>query len=127
MKQRTKFIQIRLTEEEIKIIREKSTSYCSLSHFVRSAIAEFSNIDVKQKLCLLEELGTFYRDYRTDLAHIGGNLNQTVKRANELAVAGLLSSSYIYQVLLPEIEKTRKALDSFHRQLLSLTKKATSI
>lgn len=127
MKQRTQFIQIRVTEEEARLIREKSTAYSSISHFVRSAISEFSNIDVKQKLRLLEELSNFYRESRTDLAHIGGNLNQSVKRANELAIAGLLSSSYISQVLFPEIEKTRKALDSFHRQLLSLTKKASSI
>ena len=127
MKQRTQYIQIRVTEEEARLIREKSTAYSSISHFVRSAISEFSNIDVKQKLRLIEDLGNFYRESRSDLSHIGGNLNQSVKRANELAVSGLLSGSYISQVLMPEIVKTRKVLDYMQRQLLSLTKKATSL
>ncbi len=127
MKQRTKYIQIRVTEEEAKLIKDKSASYSSISHFVRSAIAEYSDITAKQKLQLLNDLGNFYRESRIDLSHIGGNLNQTVKRANELAVAGLLSGSYITQILMPEITKTKKVLETFHRQLLSLTKKASSI
>ncbi len=127
MKQRTKYIQIRVTEEEAKLIKDKSASYSSISHFVRSAIAEYTDITAKQKLQLLNDLGKFYRESRIDLSHIGGNLNQTVKRANELAVAGLLSGSYISQILMPEIAKTKKVLETFHRQLLSLTKKASSI
>lgn len=127
MNRRTKRIEIRLTEAEYAHITKKAESYNSIGHYIRSAIKEYSDIDAKQKLRLLADLGNFYRESRTDLAHIGGNLNQSVKRANELAVAGLLSGSYISQVLVPEIEKTRKSLDSFHRQLLSLTKKASSI
>ena len=47
-----------------------------------------------------------------------------VKRANELAVAGLLAPSYIQEVLLPVILETqetlnriKKDLDSLHRKL----------
>lgn len=127
MNQRTKRIEIRLTEVEYSHIKSKAESYNSIGQYIRSAIKEYSDVDAKQKLRLIEDLGNFYRESRSDLSHIGGNLNQSVKRANELAVAGLLSGSYISQVLMPEIVKTRKVLDSLQRQLSSLTKKATSL
>lgn len=127
MKQRTKYIQIRVTEEEAQLIRDKSAAYSSISHFIRSAIAEYSNIDAKQRLQLIDDLGKFYRENRNELSHIGGNFNQSVKRANELSVAGLLSGTYISEVLMPEIIRVGKFLDSINRQLLSLTKKATTL
>ncbi len=127
MNRRTKRIEIRLTEEEYTFIKSHVLNYSSIGHYIRCAIKEYSDTTAKQKLQLLNDLGNFYRESRIDLSHIGGNLNQTVKRANELAVAGLLSGSYISQILMPEIAKTKKVLETFHRQLLSLTKKASSI
>ena len=126
MNRRTKRIEIRLTEAEYSLITTKAECYNSIGHYIRSAIKEYSDVDAKQRLRLIQDLGDFYRESRSDLSHIGGNLNQSVKRANELAVSGLLSGSYISQVLMPEIVMTRKVLDSMQRQLLSLTKKATS-
>lgn len=123
---RTKRIEIRLTEAEYTYIKNKSTHCTSIGQYIRAAIKEYSDIDARQRLQLIEELGNFYREVRNELSHIGGNLNQSVKRANELGVAGLLSDSYISNVLMPEIANTRRVLDSLCQQLLSLTKKATS-
>ena len=52
-KQRTKVFQLRLTPEEAALLKEKSASYSSVSHYIRSAVAEHSNIDAKKKLELL--------------------------------------------------------------------------
>lgn len=90
-KQRTKVFQLRLTPEEAALLKEKSASYSSVSHYIRSAVAEYSNMDVKKKLELINDLGLFYRKFQNELSWAGGNLNQSVKRANELAVAGLLA------------------------------------
>ncbi len=127
MNKRTKRIEIRLTEAEYAHITSKAESYNSIGQYIRCAIKEYSNVDARQKLRLIENLGNFYRESRSELSHIGGNLNQSVKRANELAISGLLNSTYISQILMPEIVKTRKVMDSLQRQLLSLTKKATTI
>ncbi|EJW91569.1 hypothetical protein EVA_20324, partial [gut metagenome] len=35
---------------------------------------------------MLKELDAFYRKFQSDLSWAGGNLNQAVKRANELSV-----------------------------------------
>lgn len=100
---RTKNFQMRITSDEYEWFKEKSASYTSVAHFVRSALTEYSNINAKQRLELINELGSFYRKVQNELSWAGGNLNQTVKRANELAVAGLLAPNYIQEVLFPTI------------------------
>ena len=127
MNRRTKRIEIRLTEDEATFIKEKSSSYSSVGHYIRSAIAEYSDINAKQKLQLLNDLGEFYQKFQNELSWAGGNLNQSVKRANELSVAGLLSGTYISEVLMPTIADVRKTLDAMKRELLIVTKKATKL
>lgn len=127
MNQRTKYFQLRLTPEEYASLKEKSASYTSVSHYIRSAIAEYSDINARQKLQLLNDLGEFYRKFQNELFWVGGNLNQSVKRANELSVAGLLSGSYISEVLMPAISDVRNTLDAMKRELLIVTKKATKL
>ena len=122
--QRTKYIKVRMTPEEIQQFKEK---YSSVSHYIRSALAEYSNIGTKRQLELMNDLGLFYRKYQNELSWAGGNLNQSVKRANELAVAGLLAPSYIQEVLLPIILETQKTLNRIKKDLDSLTQKAVRI
>ena len=121
--QRNKYIKVRMTPEEIRAFKEKADEYKTVSHYVRKALEEYSNVSVRRQLELMQELGSFYRRYQSELSHIGGNLNQTVKRANELAVAGLLPPSYIQEVLLPVIRDTQDAVNGIKRQLDTLTLK----
>ena len=122
MTQRTKYFQLRLTQEEYDSLKARSSSYTSVSHYIRSAIKEYSDIDAKLKFQLLNDLSSFYRKFQDELSWAGGNLNQSVKRANELAVAGLLSPAYMTEVLMPAINSTRKTLDSIKLELLNVTK-----
>ncbi|EOA58777.1 hypothetical protein HMPREF1214_01893 [Bacteroides sp. HPS0048] len=124
MNQRTKYFQLRLTQAEAEHIREKATSYSSVSHYIRSAIAEYSHVDAKQRLKLINDLGAFYRKYQNELSWIGSNLNQSVKRANELSVAGLLAPSYVQEVLIPQIQETQRTLNEIKRGLDAVTQKA---
>ena len=124
-KQRTKVFQLRLTPEEAALLKEKSASYSSVSHYIRSA--EYSNMDVKKKLELINDLGLFYRKFQNELSWAGGNLNQSVKRANELAVAGLLAPEYIQEVLMPTILETRKTLNGIKKELDAVTRKAVKL
>ncbi len=119
--QRNKYIKVRMTPEEVRAFKEKSADYKTVSHYVRKALEEYSNVSVKQQLELMQELSSFYRRYQGELSHIGGNLNQTVKRTNELAVAGLLPPSYIREVLFPVIRDTQETVNGIKRQLDILT------
>ena len=113
-----------MTPEEVQQFKEKSATYSSVSHYI---LAEYSNIGTKRQLELMNDLGLFYRKYQNELSWAGGNLNQSVKRANELAVAGLLTPSYIQEVLLPVILETQETLNRIKKDLDSLTQKAVRI
>ena len=121
--QRNKYIKVRMTQEEVRAFKEKSADYKTVSHYVRKALEEYSNVSVRRQLELMQELGSFYRRYQSELSHIGGNLNQTVKRANELAVAGLLPPSYIREVLMPIIQDTQNIVNGIRRGLDTLTQR----
>ena len=126
MTQKTKYIKVRMTPEEQSTLKEKlKEKKMTIATYVRSAMAEYSNTDAKQRLELINNLGAFYRKFRDELSWAGGNLNQSVKRANELAVAGLLPPSYIREVLMPVILETQKTLNEIKRDLEAVTRTAS--
>lgn len=127
MKQRTERFEMRLTPDEIAGIREKSKRYHSVSNFIRMAVNEFSDTDAKTRLELCNDTARFCRKFQDELSWIGSNLNQTVKRANELAVAGLLSESYFKDILTPMIENVAGLVKSIKEQQAHIAIKATKL
>lgn len=126
--QKTKYIKVRMTPEEQFALKEKlREKEMTIATYVRSAMAEYSNTDARQRLELINNLGSFYRKFRDELSWAGSNLNQSVKRANELAVAGLLPPSYIREVLIPAILETQKTLNEIKRDLETVTRKAVKL
>ena len=100
MNHRIKRIELRLTEAEAQFIREKSKGYRSVSQYIRDAVAEFSDTDAKRRL-------------------------EVVKRANELAVAGLLSKSYLEKTVIPAVRGIEGTVSAIRSALLDVTKQAT--
>ena len=127
MNQRTKHVQLRLTPDEANRLKEKAASYPSVSCYIRTALKEYSDVNAKQRLELIKDLGAFYRTFQNELSWAGGNLNQSVKRANELSVAGLLPPSYVREVLLPTILETQRTLNGIKRELDAVTQKAVKL
>ena len=70
MKQKTKVFQLRLTPEEAQLLKEKSGSFHSVSHYILSAVQEFSNVDVRERIELIRELGEFYRKNQNELSWV---------------------------------------------------------
>lgn len=126
MGRRTRRIEIRLTEEEAEAIRKNASGYSSLGHYIRCAVSEYSNIHAREQLRLMNTLGDYYRDYQNQLSWAGSNLNQSVKRANELSVAGLLTSAYVRDILMPVVSETLVSINSLKSELEKLTKLAVS-
>lgn len=126
MKRRTKVYQLRLTPEEQSTLKEKAKGK-PVADYIRAALTEFSDTDARQRLELINNLGEFYRKFRDELSWAGSNLNQSVKRANELAVAGLLPPIYIREVLMPVILETQKTLNEIKRNLETVTRKAVKL
>ncbi|MBJ2167062.1 MAG: hypothetical protein JFR24_04220 [Muribaculaceae bacterium] len=124
MKQRTERFEMRLTPEEAAGIREKSKRYHSVSNFIRMAVNEFSDTDAKTRLELCNDTARLCRKFQDELSWMGSNLNQAVKRANELAVAGLLSESYFKEILAPMIEGVEKMIKAVKSEQADIARKA---
>lgn len=124
MKQRTERFEMRLTPEEAAGIREKSNRYHSVSNFIRMAVNEFSDTDAKTRLELCNDTARLCRKFQDELSWMGSNLNQAVKRANELAVAGLLSESYFKDILAPMIEGVEKMIKAVKSEQADIARKA---
>lgn len=111
MQRRTNRIEILLTDEELAALKAKAGPFGSLSCYIRSALKEFSDADAKARMEALEKMAAASRKFSADLAWAGGNLNQAMKRANELAVLGLLTVAYYKETVLPSINNTKTVLD----------------
>lgn len=122
--QRTKVFQLRLTSDELLKLKEKAVPYQSVSNYIRQAVQEFTHVDVRQQIEMMQDLRAFYRKFQNELSWAGSNLNQSVKRANELAVAGLLAPSYVYEVLLPSIQDMQDTLNKLKEDLELLHRKS---
>lgn len=122
--QKTKYIKVRMTLEEVEQFKKKAKEYKTVSHYVRRALEEYSNMNIRQQIELMNDLDTFYRKYQNELSWAGSNLNQAMKRANELSVAGLLAPGYLREVLLPTIQETQQTLTLIKRELETLMLKS---
>ena len=94
---------------------------------VRDAVRQFNDIGTKRKIEALTEMATLYRKYQQDLAWLGGNFNQAMKRANELAIVGELTQSYYENAVLPQLTHILDFLenvkDEQHKIFTKLTRR----
>ena len=121
---KTKVYQLRLTEKELSELREKASNFNTVADYLKAAIAEFSAFGVKEYIDMLNDVASKFQTLKYELSKIGTNLNQSVKRANELAVAGNLSEAYIKNVLYPTIEDTKKRMTEIQDDLHTLVVKS---
>ena len=69
---------------------------------------------------LIEAMATllsFYTKYQQQLSWLGGNFNQVMHRANELAIDDKLNESYFHKIIMPEAQATLKAIRSIKAEL----------
>ena len=60
---------------------------------------------------------SFYTKYQQQLSWLGGNFNQVMHRANELAIDDKLSENYFRKVVMPEAQAAMKAIRSIKAEL----------
>ena len=65
----------------------------------------------------MDTLLQFYKKYQQQLSWLGSNFNQCMHRANELAIAGELSSDYFKNVLLPNTKEAITVIRSIKDEL----------
>ena len=121
--------KVRLTSEEQQLFQKKAESYGgNMSAMVRESVRLLDDKKVRGQIEAMVSLISFYKTYQQQLAWLGGNFNQCMHRANELAIAGELSSDYFYNVLMPKtkeaitaIHNMKAELDNVHKQIEKLS------
>jgi hypothetical protein len=127
MGHKTKRLWIRMSPEEERLLKEKAVNYKTISSMVWDAIKIFDDKATIGKFDALNEMIALYRKYQQDLSWMGGNFNQVVKRANELAIGEELTMPYFKQVLFPKIEKLQNLLSDIKREQHQIAKKLTKL
>ena len=113
MKKKCIRLEIRLTEDESQMFQNKAKSYGgNVSAMVRDAVSRFDDKRTRGKIETMEALLQFYKKYQQQLSWLGGNFNQCMHRANELAIEGELNESYFRNILIPETRNAIQAIRS---------------
>ena len=121
MKRKCIRLQIRLSEDESQMFQNKAQNYGgNMSAMVRDAVRRFGDKRTRGKIETMETLLQFYKKYQQQLSWLGGNCNQCMHRANELAIAGELTENYFRGILIPETRKAVKAIMSIKAELDSI-------
>lgn len=123
MERKTKRFYLRLTESELESIRERAKPFGSMSNYIMESLEEFSDFTSREKLNLRKSLAELYISLDAKFAHIGGNLNQAMKRINENAQAGLPYGNLLKNDLYPIIDNCRNEYSILRNLLKDITHK----
>jgi len=111
-------LEIRLSEEEAHVFQNKAESYGgNVSAMVRDAVRRFDDKRTRGKLMAMEGLLQYYKKYQQQLSWLGGNFNQCMHRANELAIADELNESFFRSVIMPEVQNAARTIRAIKAEL----------
>ena len=127
MEKKTKRLWIRLSPEEEALFKRKAAHYTTISAMVRDAVKQFDDTATVGQIDALNKMTALYVKFQQDLSWLGGNFNQTMKRANELAIGQELTPQFFEQVLYPQITEIQKLINSIKREQHDIAKRLTTI
>jgi hypothetical protein len=125
MEQKTKRLWIRLSPDEEALFRRKAARYKTVSAMVRDAVRQFDDTATRGKIDAINRMTDLYLKHQQELSWLGGNFNQTVKRANELAIGQQLTPQFFEQVLYPQVEQIQSLLHDIKREQHQIAKQLT--
>lgn len=127
MNKRTKRIWIRLSPEEDALFKRKAARYATVSAMIRDAVKQFDDTATQGRIDALNKITALYRQFKQDLSWLGGNFNQAMKRANELAIAQELTPQFFEQVLYPQLNEIMELLNSIKGEQHDIAKRVTKL
>ena len=103
--------KVRLSDEELQLFQKKAQSYDgNTSALIRDAVARFDDKRTRGRIEAMATLLSFYTKYQQQLSWLGGNFNQVMHRANELAIDDKLNENYFHKVVMPEVKEAVKTI-----------------
>ena len=127
MDKRTITRKIRLTPEEDALFKRKAARYKTISAMVRDAVRQFDDTATRGKIDAINRMTDLYVKYQQDLSWLGGNFNQTMKRANELAISQELTPQFFEQVLYPQVTQLQQLITDIKREQHDIAKQLTHL
>ena len=127
MNKKTKRIWIRLSPEEDALFKRKAACYATVSAMIRDAVKQFDDTATQGRIDALNKMTDLYRQFQQDLSWLGGNFNQAMKRANELALAQELTPQFFKQVLYPQLNEIMELLNSIKGEQHDIAKRVTKL
>ena len=118
-----KRIEIYLKPKDAALFERKAKRYRYMSCMIRDAVKQFNDLATKGKLEALCEMVNLYKKHQQELSWLGGNLNQAMKRANEMAQSKELSQSYYDEVLFPLVREIQEFLHDIKEEQHQIAKK----
>lgn len=119
---KTKFIKVRVTEDEYNHLKERASKFNGkFSTLIRLALKDFGDMRAKDKFDFIDEYIRYWKEHDLELRRIGANLNQSVKRVNELALVGKMTKEDA-EILLQEMLPIRELLFEYLDELEKTTK-----
>ncbi len=110
--------KVRLSDEELQLFQKKAQSYDgNTSAMIRDAVSRFDDKRTRGRIEAMTTLFSFYTKYQQQLSWLGGNFNQVMHRANELAIDDKLDENYFRKVIMPEAQTTLKAIKGIKAEL----------
>lgn len=110
--------KVRLNDEELQLFQKKAQSYGgNTSAMIRDAVARFDDKRTRGRIEAMTTLLSFYAKYQQQLSWLGGNFNQVMHRANELAIDDKLNENYFHKVIMPEALEAVKAIRGIKAKL----------
>ena len=125
MEQKTKRLWIRLSPDEEALFRRKAVRYMTVSAMVRDAVRQFDDTATRGKIDAINRMTDLYLKHQQELSWLGGNFNQTVKRANELAIGQQLTPQFFEHVFYPQVEQIQTLLHDIKREQHQIAKQLT--
>lgn len=122
---KNKRIEFRLTSEKYELIKHRSNKFGSITNFINHAIDEFSDATEQQQIDISNRLIDLYASIDSKLAHVGGNLNQAMRRINETAAAGQPFGVLLKAELAPKIDSVYELCRELRIELMNVTLKHT--
>lgn len=110
--------KVRLNDEELQLFQKKAQSYGgNTSAMIRDAVSRFDDKRTRGRIEAMTTLLSFYTKYQQQLSWLGGNFNQVMHRANELAIDDKLNESYFREVIIPQAQAAVKAISGIKAKL----------
>jgi hypothetical protein len=123
MDNRTIVCKVRLTPDEHDLFKRKASGYQTMSGMIRDAVRQFNDIGTVKRIEALNEMTDLYKKYQQELSWLGGNFNQAMKRANELAIGDELSQDYYEKVIIPQARRILEFLEELKDGQTKIVKK----